>query len=275
VVLAPVLTAGSWLWRNGESTVTRNEASAIPAFVMAKTSMPMSMRVLALHRDTAGTVRFSVYDGHDATIGDADVSSNVANREIARIVGSMLSGRDRTEAQLLAGFGIMYVVVNDGDPSTIQALDGAVGLRRLAGGTRGAASTWEVQAPNERFALVWFESGAPVVDPLDYTVGQTLSGTTTLGAAQFDRIVSIAEPAGAWVATLNGRPLASAPHYATAWRQAWTIPHGGHGRLVVEYKHGQRLGAFAFQLLVLLAVLVVALPSYRPFADLDPESVVA
>ncbi len=274
VVFAPVLTAGSWLWRNGDATVVRSQTSAIPAFVMAKTSMPMAIRVLALHRDASGIMRFSVFDGHDATIGDADVARNVANDELARIVGSMLSGRDRTEAQLLAQFGIMYVVVNDGDAAAIQALDGDVGLRRLAGGTRGAASTWEVQAPNQRFALVWFESGAPVVDPLDYTVGQTLSGTTVLGAAPSNRIVSIAEPAGAWVASVDGKALATDAKYTTAWRQAWVVPHGMHGKLVVEYQHGQRLGAFAFQLLILLIVLVIALPSYRPFADLDAESVV-
>ena len=271
VLLAPVLSAGSWLWRNGDSPVRRTEVSAIPAFVLAKTSMPMSIRVLSLHRDSAGIVRFSVYDGHDATIGDADVARNVANSDLKTIVGSMLSGRDRTDAQRLAAMGIMYVTVGDGDPAMIQALDGAVGLRRLAGGTRGSTSTWEVQAPNQRFALTWFESAQPVVDPLDYTVGQTLSGSTQLDAAGSNRIVSIAEPAGAWLASLDGKPLAPAASYSTSWRQAWKIPSGAHGQLTVEYQHGQRLGALTFALLALIGLLLLALPSYRPFTDADAE----
>lgn len=271
VALAPVLSAGSWLWRNGESTVTRSDVGAIPAFVLAKTSTAAAERVIVLQRDTQGVVRYSVFDGADATIGDADVQRDIANREITSIVGSMLSGRDRTDAQRLAGFGIMYVVANDGDPVINDALDGAVGLRRLSGGTTGAASTWAVQAPNERVALLWLEGGTRIVEPLDYTVNETLRAKVRLDAAESKRILTIAEPEGAWSATVNGKTLASAPAYTDAWRQAWVVPAGADGKLVVSFQHGQRLGAISFQLLILIIALVIALPTYRPYADEDAD----
>ena len=275
VVLAPAMSASTWLWNNAQSTVHRSEAGAVPAFVQAKTAIPASERVIVLERDSTGVVRYSVYDGGDASIGDADVQRNIANTELTQIVGSMLSGRDRTDAQRLAGLGIVYVVANDGDTLVNEALDGAVGLRRVSGGAKGAASTWAVQAPNQRVALVWNEEGTTTIEPLEYRVMGSLHVKVRIDAAQSARLVSIAEPEGAWTATLAGNRLETAPKYATPWRQAWVIPSGAQGWLVVELQHGQRLGALSFQLLMLIIVFVIALPTYRPYADDDAEVAVA
>jgi len=271
VALAPALSASSWLLNNAESTVHRSEAGAIPAFVQAKTAIAASERVIVLERDNLGVVRFSIFDGGDAAIGDADVQRDVANDEITLIVGSMLSGRDRTDAQRLADFGIRYVVANDGDMVVNDALDGAVGLRRVSGGTKGAASTWAVQAANQRVALRWNEEGITTIEPLEYTVKESLRARVRLGPAQSARIVTIAEPEGAWTATLGGRQLETAPQSTTAWRQAWVVPANAEGWLIIELQNGQRLGAVSFQLLVFIIVLVIALPSYRPYEDEDAE----
>ncbi len=273
MVLAPVASAGSWLMRNDEATVTRTNATPIPAFVMARATQGAATRVLVLHRDPDGTVRFSVFDGGDAVLGDADVARDTGVDVLTSIVGALLSGRDRTDAQRLASLGIMYVVDSDGEASVSTALDGAVGLRRLSGGARGAAASWEVQAPNERAALRWSEQGVQNIASIPYTVGTTLSVHTLLPTAKEDRIVSIAEPAGAWRATLGGVELTRASKSSTAWRQAWFVPKDAKGLLAISYQRGQRLGAVTFQLIMLLMVIVVALPTYRPFADLDPEAV--
>ena len=271
VMLAPALSAGSWLVRNAESTVVRQETGAIPAFVVAKSSVPASERVIVLSRDSSGTVRYAIYDGGDTTIGDADVQRDVANTEITTIVGSMLSGRDRTDAQRLAAFGIMYVVANNADTDVNDALDGAVGLRRLSGGTVGAVSTWAVQAPNERVALRWFEDGVVTVEPVDYIVGQALQVKLRVDPVQSRRVISIAEPAGAWTATIKGKELAQDPKLTTAWRQAWVVPANSKGQLVVSFQHGQRLGALSFALLMFIVAVVIALPTYRPYSDDDAE----
>ncbi len=253
----------------------RNGAAAVPAFVMAHTAVPMATRVLVLHRDSDGTVRYSVFDGGDTRIGDADVLRDVANTEITAIIGSMLSGRDRTDAQRLAQFGIVYVVANDGDAELNESLDGAVGLRRVSGGTAGATSTWEVQAPNQRLAMLWFDTANIVAEPVEYTVNQTLSGKFKVDAVDTRRVIVLAEAGGAWTATLAGRELAQAPNFTEPWRQAWVIPAGAHGEVSVSYSHGQRFGAVTFQLLVLFAVVFLALPAYRPYQDLDPELVLS
>lgn len=274
IVLAPVVSAGSWSWRNSEATVVRDADGAIPAFVLAKSSSAKAERVLLLSRDDERVVRFAIHDGGDATIGDADVQRDVANREISAIVGSMLSGRDRTDAQRLAAFGIMYVVAEDGDTTVNDALDGAVGLRRLSGGASGASSTWQVQAPNARLAIIWSEEGVTTVEPVEYLVSDNLRSSQRIGPAKSTRILVLAEAEGAWTATLNGEALTPAPKATKTWRQAWVIPPGAEGRLVVDYDHGQRLGAIMFQLLMFAAVLIIALPTYRPYADVDAEEVV-
>ena len=274
VVLAPVLSASTWVWRNADAPVQRSEVGPIPAFVQSKSSTTASQRVLVLSRDESGLVRYAVYDGGDATIGDADVQRDIANTELTQIVGSMLSGRDRTDAQRLAEFGIVYVVANDGDSVVNDALDGAVGLRRVSGGTKGAASTWEVQAPNQRAALIWYEEGVTSIEPLEYTVNKTLRTQLRLDAAKSQRVIAIAESAGAWSATVNGVQLEPAEKYTAAWRQAWIIPAGMHGKLVVQYQHGQRLGVVSFQILAFLIVLGIALPTYRPYDDVVESEVV-
>ncbi len=218
-------------------------------------------------------MRYNIYDGRDAQIGDADVQRDIANAEITNIVGSMLSGRDRTDAQRLAEFGIMYVVSSDGDRLVSEALDGAVGLRRISGGTIGTTSTWEVQALNQRAALVWLEKGKAVVEPLDYTIDPELRLTMPLFPVEEQRIVAIAEAPGAWRATINGEPLEEASNYQREWRQAWRIPRGVEGQLVVEHRSGQRVGGLLFAIIVFIGTVIVALPTYRPYDDVDAEAV--
>ena len=273
MVLAPVLTAGSWLLRSGDATVQRSDRTQIPAFVLARNTAESVSRVLVLHRDAPGTIRYSIFDGRDAQLGDADVQRDVANAEITAIVGSMLSGRDRTDAQRLAQFGIMYVVADDGDAVVAAALDGAVGLRRISGGTHGATSTWEVQALNERVSLVWLEGERITVEPVEHTVDPVLRVTLVVTPVEQPRIIAIAEAAGAWRATLNGEALETATKYQRPWRQAWRIPPQAEGSVLIEYRGGQRIGGLLFAVLVLIGTLIVALPTYRPYADVDPEEV--
>lgn len=273
VALTPALTAGSWLLRSGDGLVHRNELASVPAFVFARNAATEQTRMLVLRRDAAGTVRYSIFDGRDAQLGDADVQRDVANAEITNVVGSMLSGRDRTDAQRLAEFGIMYVVAGDGDAVVSAALDGAVGLRRISGGTRGATATWEVQATNERVALVWLENGDAAIEPLEYVVNGSLRSSVELSPVEQKRIVSIAEAPGAWSATLDGVELQPATKYERDWRQAWRIPSQAEGELVIEYQGGQRFGGLLFAVLVLIGTLIVALPTYRPYDDIDAEAV--
>lgn len=273
VAIAPALSAGSWLLHHDQTLVRRSEAAQIPAYLLARNAAEEQRRVLVTRRDVAGTIRYTVLDGRDAQLGDADVQRDVANTELTAILGSMLSGRDRTDAQRLAQFGIMYVVAADGDAVVSRALDGAVGLRRISGGTNGATSTWEVQALNERAALVWLEKNTATPEPLEYDVNGSLRVVTDITAVDQARIVSIAEAGGAWRATLAGEPLEDAVNYQRDWRQAWRIPAGADGELIVEYSGGQRFGGLLFAVLVLLVTIVVALPSIRPNDDIDGEAV--
>lgn len=273
VAVTPVVTATSWLLQQDENLVQRGSTTRIPAFVLARKAEQSQSRILLTRRDAEGSVRYSIYDGRDARLGDADVQRNIANDELTKIIGSMLSGRDRTDAQRLAEFGIMYVVSADGDQLVSEALDGAVGLRRISGGTIGATSTWEVQALNQRAALVWLENGKVVVEPLDYTVDPELRLSMPLFPAEEQRIIAIAEAPGAWRATLNGEPLEVATNYQREWRQAWRIPSGIEGQLVVEHRSGQRVGGLLFAIIVFIGTVIVALPTYRPYDDVDPEAV--
>ena len=276
VVLAPVLSAAGWLAHSANAPVERSAVSQVPPFLIEAAGSEARPRALVLRRDTDGVVRFRVADGRDETLGDAGLSRDVASIELRQILRTLLSGRDRTEAQRLAQYGIDYLVLADGDREVADALNGAVGLRRISGGTSGIVASWRVQAPSERLAIVSTVDDRRVVESLAYRRDgeNPLSARMRIAAVNEPRMLVLAEPAGPWTATLAGEPLAAITDPDLGWRRAWRIPAGAAGVLEVGLQTGQRVGALIFAFVAGAFTLVLALPSYRRDPDdVEPEEV--
>jgi hypothetical protein len=75
----------------------------------------------------------------------------------------------------------------------------------------------------------------------------------------------LAEAAGGWSATLNGRPLAKLAAPVDGWAQGFTLPAGG-GALVVTRSGTARNLSLGVEAAALLIALVLALPGSRSSA---------
>jgi hypothetical protein len=75
----------------------------------------------------------------------------------------------------------------------------------------------------------------------------------------------LAEAAGGWSATLDGRPLAKLAAPVEGWAQGFTLPAGG-GRLVVTRSETARNLSLGVEAVALLIALVLALPGSKSSA---------
>lgn len=162
--------------------------------------------------------------------------ADAADASMADAIARAISGQDESAAQTLAAHGVAVVVLTDrdGDTATAQAhagLDATPGMEELA--RTPTATSWRVVPGTGEVARVSLRAadGTTVVVPSDGR-GAGLD----LEADPDERTLLLADRAdGGWTATLAGRPLEAVTDPQHPWRQAFTVPAGASGELVVDY----------------------------------------
>ncbi len=163
---------------------------------------------------------------------------------------------------MLGSFGIRWVLLPGPiDPAVAQRLDAAVGLVLLS--TSSSYDLWQVAGPVGRVRVVAPDGTVTVLasDPL----GMSGVSVPTAGGT-----LVLAEPYGGWTATLNGRALRPTTTPVDGWAQGFALPSGG-GQLSITRNNLAREASLLAELVVLLAVCVLALPGKR--ADPAEEAV--
>ena len=84
----------------------------------------------------------------------------------------------------------------------------------------------------------------------------------------------LAEAAGGWSATLNGKPLAPLAAPVDGWAQGFVLPAGG-GRLVISRNETARDLSLGGEAAALLVAFVLALPGTRSSVAADSAAVPA
>ena len=171
--------------------------------------------------------------GADAAIDLGDA----ADADLADVVARAVTGQDERVATDLAAHGIAVVLLTDraGEKaaSARAGLDATPGLEPLA--QTAVGTSWRVgpSQPGDvaRLTLV---SADGAVTAVPSGAGRV---STTIEAADAPRTLVLAERADpGWRATLDGAPLSAAAPSDGAWRQAFTVPAGAGGELVVEHR---------------------------------------
>ena len=164
------------------------------------------------------------------------------------------SGDAGDTGRALSQFGIGYVLLPAPvDQALARQLNAAAGLQPL---TRAPSyDLWQVSGTVAR-ARVLTPGGAAVAVPsgpvgVNATVAPGTSGTLVL-----------AEAAGGWSATLDGRPLTPLAAPVDGWAQGFTLPAGG-GHLVITRNETARNLGLGAEAAALLAAFVLALPGSR------------
>jgi GT2 family glycosyltransferase len=264
-VSAPVLAAGYWLAAGVSGPVTTAGPQILPPFVASSSSGPDRTRTLVLRPDGAG-LSYTVLRNTDPVLGEPELTQTAsATRALDAVVASLApemntaAGGDGGDAgQALSQFDIGYILLPAPvDQTLARQLDGAAGLLRLT--TAPAYDLWQVAGTVARARVI--STGGAVLPVSSGPIGvNTVVPPATSGA------LVLAEAAGGWSATLNGRPLAKLTQPVDGWAQGFVLPPGG-GRLVItrnELARDLSLGAEAAALLVVFAL---ALPGTRSAAQ--------
>ena len=259
-VSAPALAAGYWLADGLDGPVTAVSSPFLPAFVAAAATGPDRPRTLVIRQDGTG-MSYTVLRDADPVPGEPElaetVSSVTAIEETVASLAAAGSGDAGDTGRALSQFGIGYVLL----PGPVnQALAGqlnaAAGLQPL---TRASAyDLWQVSGTVARVRVLT-AAGATVAVPsgpvgVNATVAPGTSGTLVL-----------AEAAGGWSATLNGKLLTPLSAPVDGWAQGFRLPAGG-GHLVIARNQTARSLSLGVEAAAVLAAFVLALPGSRSSA---------
>ena len=172
-------------------------------------------------------------DGADAAIDLSDA----ADADLADVVARAVTGQDEQVAADLAAHGVAVVLLTDrvGEraASARAGLDATPGLEPLA--QTAVGTSWRV-GPSQSgdVARLTLVSADGAVTAVPSGAGRV---STTIEASDAPRTLVLAERADpGWRAVLDGAPLSAAAPPDGAWRQAFTVPAGAGGELVVEHR---------------------------------------
>jgi GT2 family glycosyltransferase len=257
---APVLAAGYWLAAGVRGPVTTAGPQILPPFVASSSSGPDRTRTLVLRPDGAA-LSYTVLRNTDPVLGEPELTeSSPATRALNGVVASLGAdaGGDGGDAgQALAEFDVGYVLLPAPvDQVLAHQLDGSAGLIRLT--TAPAYDLWQVAGTVARARVIGAD-GAVMPVPSGPIGVNTVVPPATSGT------LVLAEAAGGWSATLNGRPLAKLAQPVDGWAQGFVLPAGG-GHLVITRNELARDLSLAAEAAAVLVVFALALPGTRSAA---------
>jgi GT2 family glycosyltransferase len=254
---APVLAVGYWLATGVSGPVAAVGPQVLPAFVAASSAGPDRTRTLVLRPD-GGALSYAVLRDSDPVLGEPELaeasSSRLALEGAVASLAAAGGGDAGDTGQALSQFDIGYVLLPAPiDQALARQLDAAAGLQRL---TRAPAyGLWRVSGTVARVRVV--TSGGTAVPVPSGPVG-----VNAVVAPGTSGTLLLAEAAGGWSATLNGRPLTPLAAPADGWAQGFALPAGG-GHLVITRNETARNVTLGCEAAALLAAFVLALPGTR------------
>src|SRR6266568_4478340 len=230
----------------------------LPEFVAVSSQTGLRLRTLVLQPGPHGLITYSVLRSTDPVIGEQELSRPAAARRELNLCVATLTAPQGSAVQdqghALARFGIGYVLLPaPGNANLARRLDGVAGLRPVS--STSEFRLWRVVDTTARVT---------VTEP-DGTVVPVPSGTVNVSGAKAPAAggtLVIAEPAGGWRATLNGRKLTPVTTPAHGWAQSFRLPSGG-GSLSVTHNEIGRDAALVLEALIVLTVAGLGLPGSR------------
>jgi GT2 family glycosyltransferase len=254
---APVLAAGYWLAGGVGGPLAAASPQILPAFVAASSEGPDRNRTLVLRQDGGG-LSYTVLRDADPVLGEPELtpgsSSTSALAGVIAALGSAGSGDTGDTGQALSQFDIGYVLLPAPiDQALAQQLDAAAGLAPLT--SAPAYDLWQVSGTVARARVVTADGSVVAVPSGAIGVNAALAPATS-------GTLVLAEAAGGWSATLNGKPLTALTQPVDGWAQGFVLPPGG-GHLVITRHELARDLSLGGEAVILLVAFVLALPGTR------------
>jgi GT2 family glycosyltransferase len=261
---SPVLAAAAWLGSGVTGPVHPVSNPVVPELVAVAAGQARQVRTLVL-RSEHGHVSYLLLRGPSPSLADSSLTPPAdAQRVLSRTVSALTTpdgGLAANQAQLLADFDIGFILVQSPvDRQLATVLNNVSGLRTYS--STSGYSLWQLDTTPARVSIV--KPDGTVVPIPSGTVG--VSGVPV--PAGGGKLV-LAEPAGGWIASVNGQALAEVPSPSGSWAQAFRLPAGG-GTLSVGHPGLIHDLLLLFELLAFLVVASLALPGLK-IAELEAQ----
>ncbi len=268
---APVLAAGYWLATGVRGPIAAAQPQILPAFVAAASAGPDQARTLVLRQED-GILTYAVLRNSDPVLGEPELTPAAsATKALDGVVASLdaaASGDEGNTGQALSQFDIGYVLLPAPvDQALVHQIDGAGGLMPLT--QSSAYDLWQVAGPVARARVISADGSVVPVPAASIGVNAVIAPATS-------GTLVLAEAAGGWSATLNGRTLTDLAEPVGGWAQGFVLPSGG-GRLVITRNETARDLSLGFEAAAVLVVFAFALPGTRsvvpaPAEQTSPEA---
>jgi GT2 family glycosyltransferase len=254
---APVLAGLYWVKDGVQGPIGSVTSPLLPAFVSASSTKGQQFRTLIL-RPNGSVLDYTVVRQGDPSLGEPELTTDsAAEQALSRQVAALGApdGADAGDPGLVLGsFGISWVLLpGPVDPALAEQLDGSLGLDVLT--TSPSYDLWQVAGPVARVRVIAPDGTVTTLsaNPVSMSDASAPAGGGTL---------VLAEPYGGWTATLNGRALKPIAAPVDGWAQGFVLPAGG-GKLSISRNDLAREASLLAELIVVLAVCMLALPGKR------------
>ena len=257
----PVLAAASWVTSGVRGPVAPVSGPVVPAVVTAAPDSGLQLRTLVLRPD-GSQVSYSLQRGTSPSLGDPDLApapaaQSALNTAVAALVAPN-GGEAVDQSQQLAQFDIGFVLLPAPvNQNLARLLNGVAGLQPVS--ATPAFDVWRLSGLAARVRVV--EPSGTVVAVPSGAIGVSGAPAPAAGGT-----LELAEPAGGWEATLNGKPLAPVASPAGSWAQAFRLPPGG-GVLTISRNQTARDLVLLLELVAVAVVAALALPGSRTLAE--------
>ncbi|MBB4933909.1 GT2 family glycosyltransferase [Lipingzhangella halophila] len=265
----PVSAAAVWMWNGAQGPLEGDAGPAMPGYLRSLSDDGSGVRTLVISPERDGSVTYSVLRGREPRVGEEQVPPEGQSHEaLSQAVAGLVGGASGDEADVLAQFGIGYVLLpepdigDNADLTMVDTMDGTPGMARLLLSPEFAM--WRLDEDTGRLRVADSDGAPTVLRETDHE-----AGTAEVPPGSGQRTLLLAEPSdGNWRATLDGTELE--PTEAGAGLQAFELPAKG-GDLEIERTGLIRQAWLITQAVLLAMAVVLALPGMRTEDDVREE----
>jgi GT2 family glycosyltransferase len=276
LLAGPLGLAAAWL-TTFAGPLQRTDTTAVPAFAAEEATGPERIRTLLLSRQPDGAVDYTLVNGRGLRMGDADVAPAPASmQDVTEAVAALAGGIGPRPAEILGAQAVRYIVAPAGDLALVAALDGNEALRRLS--TTGDRALWRIDSAVPRATVVPDAdeppaSGAQGVPmrsgPILTALQPLLDGPVPVSGPN-PALVLAQSPAAPWRVLADGEPVNLD---SSTDRLVAALPgDAGQAQLLVEADQDRRDLALLVPLAVLVALVLLTLPTGRRTPPPDPDT---
>jgi len=251
-----IVLISAWTTTVGaNSLVKANQEEVIPAFITDLASTNEKPKTLVI-RKSPTQLQYFVTRGEDLKLGDPDIASKTPVQVHDSIV-DLINGIGANSGRVLGFYGIQYIFMKDpADAGLVRTIDGIGGFTRSSATKDGVV--WKVNNSLARVTYVNTKGKYFPINLNDSSVAYVPGDGIIILAEKYDRN---------WELLLEGKLIkASENQYGLP---EFKIPNKGNISLM--HNGTSRRAWVSLQLIVIITVIILALPSGRKRREVPLE----